>query len=280
MSSPSSAVSPTRPIPRSGGLSDAERRAWRRDGFFVRRGVLRATEVGALREAARTLESTLLAWGNRGRAYHHEDRAFRDVGRTTLQYDTAPGHSLRLRVAEPAHPHHPTLGTLVDHPGLVDPLRDLFGGETLSLFTDKLNWKHASFGSGFGWHRDAPYWVHLPGVAARIESMANVLVYFDDADTQNGCFRVVRASHRLGPLPPDPAAGSLAPLFVDPTSLREDSLCDLAVEAGSAVFFHPELVHGSAANPSPRPRRAMVLTAQVGVHPMFKASGVRVLGRP
>jgi ectoine hydroxylase-related dioxygenase (phytanoyl-CoA dioxygenase family) len=104
------------------------------------------------------------------------------------------------------------------------------------------------------------------------------MVTLDDADEGNGCFRVVRGSHKSGCLPGIQDDTTLGVLFTDPACFDESLQVPAAVPAGSLVFFSPHTVHGSEPNESDRPRRAMVLTYQAAGRPMFKVPATRNCG--
>jgi len=251
-------------------LQAVERRAFEREGFFVRERVFEPEALDALRAAAQRVEALAEGWHHAGRAYQHDGLAFRDVGPVTLQYEHQPG-SRALRVVEPVHHLDAQLEALVDDARLVEPLCDWLGESELALFTDKLNLKPAGNGSGFRWHQDAPYW---SGGCDHLERLPNVMLALDDADLGNGCFRVMVGSHVQGMLPGCRGPGVLEPLFTDPACLDPGCEVALAVPAGSLIFFDPFLVHGSGPNRSPRARRALVLTYQPPGYDTFK------LGRP
>ena len=96
------------------------------------------------------------------------------------------------------------------------------------------------------------------------------MVTLDDASEDNGCFRVIRGSHRRGLLPGCEGEGGSA--RSSPTRGRSTWRAPGAAEApaGSLVFFSPHTVHGSEPNRSERQRRALVITYQPAGHPMFK----------
>jgi ectoine hydroxylase-related dioxygenase (phytanoyl-CoA dioxygenase family) len=96
------------------------------------------------------------------------------------------------------------------------------------------------------------------------------MLALDDASESNGCFRVVRGSHRRGLLPGCQDDGVLGPLFTDPGAFDLAQQVAAEVEAGSLVFFSPHTVHGSEPNRSDRERRALVITYQPAGHRMFK----------
>ena len=260
----------------SHGIREDERRAWREDGFFVRRAVFSAAEVDALCDAA---ESAVMrasaAAGHGGNCYAIDGNRYEEALEATLQYEHQPG-SQTLRVIEPFHHLDPRFEALIDDPRLVDPMRYLVDDDRVSLFTDKLNLKRPRDGSRFRWHQDSPYWAHF---TRDLDRLPNVMVALDDAAEHNGCFRVIRGSHRKGLLPGLEGEGTLGPLFTDPRAFDVSQQVPAVVPAGSLVFFSPHTVHGSEPNRSDDLRRAMVLTYQPGGRRMFKVDAKREAGR-
>ncbi len=255
-------------------LSTTELARYRADGFLVRERVFSEAETRTLRQAAERAAAAARALSEDGRTYHLDGKRFVDAGYVTVQFEHTPDSST-IRVVEPAHELDGALAALVDDPRLVEPMRDLVGSEALALWTDKLNLKRPREGSGFGWHQDSPYWVHDCG---HVDQLPNVLVAFDEADETNGCFRVVRGSHRRGCLPGTADGSQLGGFFTDPGSFDADAQVAMAVPAGSCVFFDPHSVHGSLPNSSDQPRRAMVLTYQPAGFPMLKSGRIRNVG--
>jgi ectoine hydroxylase len=255
-------------------LGEPERRAWREDGFFVRRAIFDATELEAMRDAAERVREIALRLAVEGRPYEVDGNRYVDAGAVTVQLEHRPG-SPALRVVEPFRALDPVFDRLVDDARLVEPMRDLVGAARVGLWTDKLNFKPPHEGSGFRWHQDSPYWAHACG---HLDQLPNVMLTLDDADAANGCLRVVRGSHRHGLLPGRQGGGLLDPLFTDPRHFDEQAQVAAEMPAGSLIFFSPHTVHGSEPNRSDRMRRAMVLTYQPGGHDQFKAPGPRETG--
>lgn len=253
------------------GLSERERRAWRDDGFFLRRAVFTPAEVDALREAAERVRGIAAGLTAQGRAYAVDGNRYVDAGPVTVQLEHR-STSASLRVVEPFHHLDPAFERLVDDPRIVAPMRELVGSERVALWTDKLNFKPPQEGSGFLWHQDSPYWAHA---CRHLDRLPNVMLALDDADPDNGCLRVVRGSHRNGLLPGRKDEGVLGPLFTDPRLIDLDAQFAAAMPAGSLLFFSPHTVHGSEPNRSDRPRRALVITYQPAGHDQFKAPGSR-----
>jgi hypothetical protein len=258
-------------------LSPAERRAWQRDGFFVRRRAFAGPELAALRVAAeRAVARAQAAVASVGEDYAIDGNRYSEAAGSTVQFEHAPG-SGTIRVIEPFHHLDPLFEQLIDDPRLVAPMCDLIGEPRVALFTDKLNCKRPREGSRFRWHQDSPYWAHF---TQDLDRLPNVLIALDDADAGNGCFRVIPGSHRRGMLPGLEDEGTLGPLFTDPRYFDASRQVLLEVPAGSLVFFSPHSVHGSEPNLSEAPRRAMVLTYQPGGRRMFKVDAKRDAGAP
>jgi ectoine hydroxylase len=257
-------------------LEAAEQRAWEEDGFFVREAVLGADELAALRDAAeRAVEQVLAAARDEAGAYLVDGNCYQPAAGALIQFEHAPG-SKTVRVIEPFHHLDPLFDALVDDPRLVEPMRGLVGCERIALWTDKLNLKRPREGSRFRFHQDSPYWAFA---CPHLDRLPNVMIALDEASAGNGCFRVVRGSHRLGLLPGIEGEGVLGPLFTDPRHFDASQQVAIEAPAGSLIFFSPHTVHGSEPNLSDRPRRAAVITYQPGGFPMFQREGVREAGR-
>jgi ectoine hydroxylase-related dioxygenase (phytanoyl-CoA dioxygenase family) len=259
----------------SHALRPAERRAWEEDGFFVRRAVFSREEMAEVCAAAeRVAAAAEEAAGRSSDRYRVDGNLYVEAGGATLQFEHAPG-SGTLRVVEPFHHLDLRLDRLIDDPRIAEPMRGLTGAEAVALWTDKLNLKRPREGSRFRWHQDSPYWAHACG---HVDLLPNVMLALDDASESNGCFRVVRGSHRRGLLPGCQDDGVLGPLFTDPREFDLAQQVAAEVEAGSLVFFSPHTVHGSEPNRSDSQRRALVITYQPAGHRMFKVPRERRAG--
>jgi ectoine hydroxylase-related dioxygenase (phytanoyl-CoA dioxygenase family) len=257
-------------------LTREEARAWSEDGFFAREAVFSHEEIEDLRAAAERVVALAERASRSGEAYAIDGNRYVEAAESTVQFEHAPG-SPTIRVVEPFHHFDGRFERLLDDPRIVEPMRGVIGTETVSLWTDKLNLKRPLEGSAFRWHQDSPYWTH---VCAHVDLLPNVMVTLDDASEANGCFRVVRGSHKRGCLPGIQDETTLGPLFTDPAHFDESAQVPVEVPAGSLVFFSPHTVHGSRPNASREPRRALVLTYQPGGLPMFKRPGTRDCGAP
>jgi ectoine hydroxylase len=154
-------------------------------------------------------------------------------------------------------------------------MRGLVGSERVGLFTDKLNLKRPREGSSFGWHQDSPYWAHF---CDHLDQLPNVMLALDDADSLNGCLRVIQGSHRDGMRPGREGEGVLGPLFTHPDFVSEPHQVLAEMSAGSLLFFSAHTIHGSQPNDSDSPRRALILTYQPPDLRMFKVDRIRETG--
>jgi phytanoyl-CoA hydroxylase len=165
---------------------------------------------------------------------------------------------------------------LLHNPIIVEEVAQLMQAEMeateIRLFHDQIQYKPASIGGVNMWHQDSPYWPILQPKDVQLTAW----VALDDADADNGCMRMVPGSHRWGD-----QIGVLhslknfeaMPDEVDGKSI-EVRLCP--VEKGAVHFHHPLTWHGSQANVSGRPRRAIALHFmteralfhEAGSHPM------------
>ncbi len=255
-------------------LTDAERDAWERDGFFIRPSVFGPAEVEELRRAAENAARRAAAATRTDEAvddYRIDGNRYVETAGSTVQFEHR--HDTRtLRVIEPFHHLDGRLDALLDDPRIVEPMKGLVGSDRVAVWTDKLNLKRPREGSRFRFHQDSPYWTHA---CDHVDRLPNVMVALDDAHTGNGCLRVVAGSHRRGCLPGIQDGTTLGPLFTDPEHFDASRQVPAEMPAGSLLFFSAHTVHGSEPNESDLPRRAMVVTYQPADFPHFKLGEVR-----
>ena len=149
------------------GLTEAERAAWDRDGYFWRRACFTPVQVAAAKAEIRPAcaEGTAplgMCTGPGARVFFADD-------------PTAPGCVHELAEA-PA--------------GVLGALGEVVGPDVDFLYT-KAVWKDAEVQTGFGWHWDHTYWGGAPKFSTWLA--------LDDADESNGCLKLVAGSHRLVP---------------------------------------------------------------------------------
>jgi len=162
---------------------------------------------------------------------------------------------------------------LVRHPQITEEVAQLTGARELRLWHDQIQFKPAATGGVNMWHQDWPYWGILDA-----PHQVTAWVALDDVDPDNGCMSMVPGSHRGGnniqflhqipAFDQMPAEFEGRPLTVKPCPVRN----------GEVHYHHALTWHGSPANKSGRPRRAIALhymTEQT----RYKASGQHLMKR-
>lgn len=132
-------------------------------------------------------------------------------------------------------------------------------GQSFRLFHDQLFCKPAKHGGVVAWHQDFSYWTFTKPM-----HHLTCWIGLDDATTENGCLYYVPGSHKWGLLPITGLAGDMDAVKQVLTGRQvevfENKVAN-ELPKGYASFHHPLMMHGSYANYSERPRRAVVLNA-------------------
>jgi ectoine hydroxylase-related dioxygenase (phytanoyl-CoA dioxygenase family) len=145
--------------------------------------------------------------------------------------------------------HEPLYAALARDPRLIGILSDLLGPD-IKLFRNSLMMKPAHHGSAKPYHQDSAYWSIDP------PSLASCWLALDEATAENGCMRVLPGSHKQGIL----AHQHLADYQVDEETLDTANETSVPLGPGGCLIFHSMLLHATAPNASPRPRRSMILS--------------------
>jgi ectoine hydroxylase-related dioxygenase (phytanoyl-CoA dioxygenase family) len=144
----------------------------------------------------------------------------------------------------------------VRHPKLLAVVRDLLG-PNLRIHDAKLNWQPpagpgGAGKGGFGWDQDFPFFPHSN------TSLLACLFFLDDSTVENGCVRVIPASHKRGPVTHF-ADGQFTGVATDPRDYAdEDRAVGLVVKAGTMTMHHTFALHASYPNTTAISRRALV----------------------
>ena len=173
------------------------------------------------------------------------------------------------RTAFAAHKFNEVFRLLAHHPRLVNPLEQIFG-EKLYVHQFKLNAKAAFEGDVWQWHQDYGTWARDDGMPE--PRAMNIAVFLDEVFPFNGALMLVPRSHKHGTLQ---AGHDLATTSYPLWTLDQDTVTRLCREAerdgkpgivaptgkpGSVLMFHGNLVHASAPNITPYPRKIVYLT--------------------
>lgn len=144
---------------------------------------------------------------------------------------------------------------LVHHPRIVGVVQQATGAKELRLWHDQVQYKPAECGGINAWHQDNPYWAPLAPAGTQITAW----LALDDVDDDNGCMSMVPGSHKWGDA--IPFLHAIKDFDAVPADYQghEVHVVRTPVRAGSLHLHHPYTWHGSHANRSGRPRRAIAL---------------------
>jgi hypothetical protein len=222
-------------------LTAAQVAQFQRDGFLPGVRILDQPQIEALRAEL----AELVAADHEGRELWYEYHSNESSDPGTVLFHALGGWRIR-----------PGLHDILWHPALLQPASQLLDGP-VRFWHDQLFCKPAKHGGVVAWHQDYSYWT-------RTMPMAHLTCWIglDDATTENGCVHYIPGSHRWPLLPMTVLAGGMEAIkeILTPEQreqFQQPYACEL--KAGEAVFHHPLTLHGSFANQSPRPRRAVVV---------------------
>ncbi|HEX4216188.1 MAG TPA: phytanoyl-CoA dioxygenase family protein [Candidatus Dormibacteraeota bacterium] len=151
------------------------------------------------------------------------------------------------------------LAQLVRLPVIAATAARLGGHEEIRLWHDQLLYKPVEREQAVrvGWHTDRQYWQTCSS-----EDMLTAWVPFHDIEPEHGPVSFVDGSHHWGE---DVVLDFFNPDMTTVESLLERHRAELAVATmprGAVSFHHCRTIHGSAANHSGEPRRAIAIHLQ------------------
>lgn len=220
---------------------DIER--YRRDGYLTAPSALSPGDLQELRAAS---DEVLALCASEPDRFRHRIEWERDH----LDTEHGAGMDRVIRKLEPVSDIAPLFGKYAFHPGIVDPLRQIFNDD-VALFEDKLNLKLPG-GSPYPWHQDwACCW------RAHTDELITCFIYLDDADATMGCLQVIPGSHAGKPILPFKEGSHFE---IDPSAVESDKAIPVPLPAGGMIYFDPYLLHYSDFNTTNRPRRTVIFT--------------------
>jgi phytanoyl-CoA hydroxylase len=155
-----------------------------------------------------------------------------------------------VNIWEASEPFH----AIIANPTIVEEIAQLTKASAIRIWHDQIQYKPASKGGVNMWHQDAPLWPILAPM-----TQVSAWVALDDVDAENGCMSMVPGSHMWGNhmdfLRTVPQFSEMPPSFDGHTV--DIRLCP--VRRGEVHYHHALTWHGSQANTSGRPRRAVAL---------------------
>ena len=167
------------------------------------------------------------------------------------------------RTAFAAHTYNEAFRLLGAHPRMIRPVEQVFG-EQLYMHQFKINAKSAFDGEVWQWHQDYGTWARDDGMPE--PRAMNISVFVDEVLPINGPLMLVPRSHKEGVLQAghDVSTTSYPLWTLDNATVerlvRQGGIFTPTAKPGAVLMFHGNLVHGSAGNITPYPRKIVYLT--------------------
>jgi ectoine hydroxylase-related dioxygenase (phytanoyl-CoA dioxygenase family) len=212
--------------------------AYRERGFAVLSPVFDAVEVAGWRAECERLSGMI-------QNVEKGDRRVQSRGRHA-------GGTVRDRY-DPVTEFSPLFRALTGDPRLRTIAAAALGNEPIH-FKDRLILK-ASGTSGYGLHRDWPYWSFL-GIPP--DEFVSLMLSVDATGAENGALEVYPGMHRAE-LP----ASAEDPRDLDPAGVVGLEPCMAATRAGDVLLLHPTAPHRSGPNLSGGSRRLLTIVFTV-----------------
>ena len=213
-------------------LSPEQISSYKEDGYVIVRGLFSTEETQLLRSTA------------------NHDNA---MDKASSSMDDGKGNEVRLALWN--HPGDGIYGMFARCKRVVESVEQLLNDEAYH-YHSKMILKDAKVGGAWAWHQDYGYW-YQNGVL--FPDLCSVMIAVDAATEENGCLQVLKNSHKMGRinhiLSGDQAGADLE--RVDEAKKKLD-LVHVVLDPGDTLFFHPNLLHCSAANNSENSRWAMI----------------------
>jgi ectoine hydroxylase len=154
-------------------------------------------------------------------------------------------------------------GRLVRHPKLLEPVSQILGGPAY-VFQLILNFKAPFNGDEWPWHQDYPTYHFDDGMPTA--NIVNTLIFADEVTEFNAPLMLIPGSHKAEfPLPDINTQQTSYPARWLPVTYVEDIARANGIvapkgPAGSVIFAHTNIIHGSGKNYSPWRRALISLT--------------------
>ncbi|NER30536.1 MAG: phytanoyl-CoA dioxygenase [Symploca sp. SIO1C4] len=169
------------------------------------------------------------------------------------------------------------LDKISKHALIVEPAMQILGSQVY-IHQLKINFKAAFNGDLWPWHQDYIYWQQEDGMPT--PRAVNVMIFLEEVNEFNGPLYIIPGSHKQGVITSlqrteEDSADPEAPEWISsfqsnlkyttPEETVSELVKELGIEApkgkpGSALFFHPNCVHGSTNNISPFSRKIAIIT--------------------
>lgn len=130
-----------------------------------------------------------------------------------------------------------------------------FIGPNIALFASHYIAKRPFDGQAVLWHQDGSYWPLEP------MEVITLWLALDDSTPENGCMRVIPGTQgmELQEMKPRTDVENVLSSGMDDAAVDESRAQDVILGAGDVSIHHPNVIHGSNANTSPRWRRGLTI---------------------
>jgi phytanoyl-CoA hydroxylase len=155
-------------------------------------------------------------------------------------------------------PGNDAYGLLTKSEKMVESVDRLMEGDSaVCHFHSKLMQKEPKVGGAWEWHQDYGYWYKNEFLLPN--QMISVMIAITEATQQNGCLQVIKGTHKMGRIEHGFAGEQVGASqhYVD-LALKTMELVYVELQPGDALFFHPNLLHRSAANLSDNSRWSLI----------------------
>lgn len=146
---------------------------------------------------------------------------------------------------------------LVGDDRLLD-IAEQFIGPNIALFASHYISKRPFDGQAVLWHQDGSYWPLEP------MEVVTLWLAIDDSAPENGCMRVIPGTQNSRLLQRDELQDrddgtNVLASGMDSSLVDESQAADLILKAGDVSVHHPNVIHGSNANTSPKRRAGLTI---------------------
>lgn len=150
--------------------------------------------------------------------------------------------------------HDPFWIRLISDDRLLD-VAEQFIGPNIALFASHYISKPPFDGQPVLWHQDGSYWPLDP------MKVVTLWLAVDDSTAENGCMRVIpRTQHSdLKEMKQRTDVVNVLSSGMDDSLVEESLAADIILNKGDVSVHHPNLIHGSRANHSPKRRAGLTI---------------------
>ena len=139
-------------------------------------------------------------------------------------------------------------------PRLLSVVQQVLGADSCDHIINQAHFKLPDDGVDFPWHQDSQHrrygtdlWTDTLGNG----SFVQIFLAVDPATEENGCLYAFPGSHTRGHL-------GLHDKSLEQVGVEESEAVAVTLNPGDIAVFGPYLIHGSSANQSKSPRRALI----------------------